>query len=113
MNGQLRKAGWRDRMMYRIGKRLAFMVEGDSMTPTINNGAIVLVMRLATYSVGDIVMADHPYRSSVKILKRVAKIEPNGALHLIGDNSAESTDSRTFGAVSIESIIGKVVCRLK
>ena len=113
MNERLRKANWKDRILYRVGKRSAFLVKGNSMTPTLCNGEVVLVIPLAVYSVGDVVLANHPYKSSVKILKRVAQIEPNGALHLIGDNPAESTDSRTFGTVSIESIIGKVVCRLK
>ena len=83
------------------------------MTPTLRNSEVVLVQPAVIYNVGEIVLANHPYKSSVKILKRIARIESGGALHLIGDNPAESTDSRTFGTVSIESIIGKVVCRWK
>lgn len=83
------------------------------MTPTLISGEVVLVRNMEKYIVGDIVLADHPYKTSVTVIKRIAHIDSDGALHLIGDNSAESTDSRTFGAVSIESIIGKVVCRLK
>ena len=68
---------------------------------------------MSRIDVGDIILAEHPYKSSVKIIKRIAEIESDGKLQLIGDNPAQSTDSRTFGAVSIESIVGRVVCRLK
>ena len=91
---------------------MAFLVEGDSMSPALNDGDTVLVRPLADIKVGDIVLADHPYRSSVTILKRVARIEGDGQVTLIGDNEAASTDSRTFGPVSIKSIIGRVECRL-
>ena len=113
MNDELPKANWKDRILYRIGRRRAFLVEGDSMTPTLKHGDVVLINSNAEFGVGDVVLAKHPYRSSVRILKRIAEIEQNGTLLLTGDNPAESTDSRIFGAVSIESIIGKVVCSLK
>ena len=113
MNPELPKANWKNLIMYRMGRRRAFLVEGDSMTPTLGSGEVVLVRPSKIYGVGDIVLAEHPYKSSVNVLKRIDRIEPNGSLHLVGDNPAASTDSRTFGAVSIESIIGKVVCRLK
>ena len=82
------------------------------MSPTLKSGDAVLIDPNAKARISDIVLANHPYKSSVKILKRVVEIGPDGNLALIGDNAAESTDSRTFGAVSIECLIGKVVCRL-
>lgn len=82
------------------------------MSPTLNSGDAVLVDTRANINVGDIVLADHPYKSSVTILKRVAEISADGRISLTGDNQAESTDSRTFGPVSIKSIIGRVECRL-
>ena len=98
-------------MLYFAGRRIAFLVEGDSMAPTLKDGDTVLVRPRADINVGDIVLADHPYRSSVTILKRVARIA-DGRVTLAGDNEAASTDSRTFGPVSIKSIIGRVECRL-
>lgn len=83
------------------------------MLPTLKEGDAVLITSPADIKVGDIVLTGHPYRSSVTILKRVAEFRADGALLLTGDNAAESTDSRSFGAVSIESIIGRVICRLK
>lgn len=83
------------------------------MSPTITDGDAVLIDPNSKIKIGDVVLANHPYKSSVKILKRVAEIEPNGKVSLVGDNAAGSTDSRTFGSVSIKSIQGRVVCRLK
>ncbi len=113
MNDELPKSNWKDHIMYRLGRRRAFLVQGDSMEPTLNNGEVVLVQPMAIYGVGDIILAEHPYRRNIKILKRIAQIDPDDSVQLIGDNPSNSTDSRTFGAVSIESIIGKVVCMFK
>ena len=82
------------------------------MQPTLNNNDVVLIEPTDNIAVGDIVLAQHPYKQSVKMLKRVEKIDENGRFLLVGDNSGESTDSRTFGTVSIEYIYGKAVCRL-
>jgi len=82
------------------------------MQPTLNNHDVVLIEQTSNVAVGDIVLARHPYKQSVKILKRVEAIDENGQFSLVGDNADESTDSRTFGTVSIEYIYGKAVCRL-
>ncbi len=113
MADELRKANLIDRLLLLLRRRRAFEVEGDSMAPTLTNGDVVLVKPGSKVTIGDIVLAAHPYRSSVNILKRVAAIGSDGALTLTGDNAAVSTDSRAFGSVSVESCIGRVVCRLK
>lgn len=82
------------------------------MVPTLAYGEKVLVDPKGYIAVGDVVLAQHPYRSDVKIVKRVADIADDGRLTLTGDNPAESTDSRAFGTVSLESIIGKVTSKL-
>ncbi len=82
------------------------------MLPTLKNGDVVLVNPQAKLKQGDIVLANHPYKKSVKILKRIKEFTDNGDLFLIGDNAGDSTDSRTFGAVSLKYIIGKVTCHL-
>lgn len=113
MEDELRQANWKDRVLYFLGRRRAFLVEGNSMSPTLSSGDAVLIDPNAEAKIGDMVLVNHPYKTSVTILKRVSEIGANGNLMLTGDNPAESTDSRTFGAVSIECLIGKVVCRLK
>jgi nickel-type superoxide dismutase maturation protease len=87
-------------------------VEGDSMLPTLKNGDIVVVDPRATVCVGNIVAADHPYKRSVKLIKRVHAINSDGRYVLTGDNPEASTDSRSFGSIAGSDIAGKVVCRI-
>ncbi len=109
----LREANWKDRLLYAIGKRRAFHVQGSSMSPTFKDGDVVMIVRQRYFEPGDIVLAQHPYKQSVNMLKRVTAIDENGRYSLAGDNPDESTDSRTFGTVPPDQIRGKVICRLK
>ncbi|MEO8042888.1 MAG: nickel-type superoxide dismutase maturation protease [Acidobacteriota bacterium] len=109
----LREANWKDRISYAIGKLKAFRVQGDSMLPTLRDGEVVLISPKASVEPGDIVLAKHPYKQSVKMLKRVAAIDDSGRYSLVGDNAGESTDSRTFGTLPVAHIEGKAVCRVK
>ena len=109
----LRKATVKDRLLLLISARRAYRVEGDSMLPTVKNGDTVLADPCADLLVGDIVVVDHPYVRSLKLIKRVESIQSNGRYVLAGDNPEASTDSRSFGSVSKNDIKGKVVCRTK
>jgi nickel-type superoxide dismutase maturation protease len=80
-------------------------VVGDSMLPTFQAGQIVAIRRSANIEVGDVVMVQH---EGLEKIKRVARLEP-ARIYLLGDNPAASTDSRNFGWLGSESIIGKVV----
>ena len=113
MSKPVKKAKWKELLLYFLGQRKAFLVEGDSMTPTLADGDKVLVDAKGYIAVGDVVLAKHPYKSDVKVVKRVSEIAGDGRLTLSGDNPTESTDSRAFGTVSLESIIGKVTSILK
>ena len=53
----------------------------------------------------------HPQRSKMRLIKRLKSVEETG-LWLLGDNPAESTDSRQLGAVPTNLLIGEVVGRL-
>lgn len=83
------------------------------MSPTLKDGDAVLINPKEKAQIDDIVLASHPFKKSIKILKRVKEITADGDLFLVGDNPAESTDSRSFGAVPLKYLIGKVTCRLK
>jgi nickel-type superoxide dismutase maturation protease len=108
----LREANWKDKLLYWIGQRKAFRVSGDSMMPTLKDGDAVMMVAPRSIKPGDVVLADHPYKSSVKMVKRVQAIDGEGRVSLTGDNPAESTDSRVFGSLSLECIKGKAVCRM-
>ena len=108
----MREARLFDRILLLMWLRTAVRVSGDSMRPTLSDGDVVLIVRGVNANVGDIVLAQHPYKQSVTMLKRITAIDENGRFELRGDNPGESTDSRTFGSVPREHIKGKTVCRL-
>ena len=107
-------AGWTEKLMLILRRRTAFVVDGDSMSPGLASGNKVLVDPRAAIAVavGDIVLARHPYKQTTRLIKRVTEISESGDYFLTGDNPDESTDSRTFGPVRADTIIGKVVCKL-
>jgi nickel-type superoxide dismutase maturation protease len=84
------------------------------MEPLLKPGDEVLVMPKRYWRsplrVEDVVVTWHPYQPGLKLIKRVVAIEGDRYV-LHGDNLAESTDSRTFGAVPLTMILGRVTCR--
>lgn len=113
MSNELPLIDWKEKILYFLGWRQLFLVEGDSMFPGLKDGDFVMIDSYAELNVGDIVLAQHPFKQSVKIIKRIKEISPEGKYSLIGDNPSESSDSRAFGALSAKDILGKAVCRLK
>ncbi|MEQ1924485.1 MAG: nickel-type superoxide dismutase maturation protease [Pyrinomonadaceae bacterium] len=112
MSSELPIASWKDRLLWLIGRRIGFEVSGDSMLPALKTGDRVLVAPRQTLVAGDIAIANHPYKKGVRMIKRVASIDPDANFFLIGENKTESTDSQTFGAIPAKDILGKVVARL-
>ncbi len=85
------------------------------MLPTLPAGETVLV-NLRAYrqhppEPDDIVMALHPEQPDLKIFKRVQFVNEYGRIYLIGDNKADSNDSRHFGPLPLENILGQVTSR--
>lgn len=110
---ELPEANFIEIILLYFGFRSRYRVENNSMLPLLKEGDQVVVKRDATLKTGEIVIAQHPFKQSVEMIKRIKEIDKNGRYFLIGDNQDESTDSRTFGAVSIECIKGKVISRLQ
>lgn len=113
MNKDLPVESWTETLAYFLGWREIFLIEGNSMLPTLKSGDRVFINRSAKPEVGDIVLARHPFKQNVKIIKRFTELTPENAFFLVGDNCSESTDSRSFGAIPAEDILGVAVCRLK
>ena len=89
------------------------------MAPTYRPGDRVVVNRLSYRSddpsPGDIVVVRDPEREGRVLIKRVAP-PPNGdgaagGFYVLGDNAAESRDSRHFGMVERRAILGRVLFR--
>jgi nickel-type superoxide dismutase maturation protease len=109
----VRRAGLRDLAGWALRRRLRFRIAGDSMAPTFVSGQEVLVdpraFRRRPPRVGDVVLCRHPFRRGVRIVKRVAEVDDRGCLVVHGDNPRESTDSRSFGALPPDHVVGLVV----
>jgi nickel-type superoxide dismutase maturation protease len=88
-----------------------YRIEGDSMLPTLQHGEQVLIQQTETYQINDIVVAQHPYKTSVILIKRISEINKKG-FYLLGDNLSDSTDSRSLGFFQLNDLLGKVVCKL-
>lgn len=89
-----------------------FKVIGHSMEPKIEHGDIVLASNIFYLfkkpRINDIVS----FRKKDKILlKRITRID-EGKYFLEGDNKNDSLDSRKFGHISKEQILGKVVIKI-
>lgn len=83
-----------------------FTVNGNSMKPTLNPGQDVLSVNwFINPKIGDIVVIK---QGDKEMVKRVTKIDGRQIL-VRGDNKKESTDSRDFGPVNMDQIVGKVI----
>ena len=86
-------------------------IQGDSMWPTFSNDDLLefTPVNQAELTKGDVVLALHPLKPKVLLVKRIHRIETDGRLFLTGDNPdpLASEDSHNFGPVSPDSVQGK------
>ena len=81
------------------------------MLPCLVHGETVLINpRYRALKEKDIIVFQHPLQN-MTVVKRIYKIHPDGRLDVRGDDPPESTDSRHFGLVDSNFVIGKVVSR--
>jgi nickel-type superoxide dismutase maturation protease len=90
-------------------------VAGNSLWPEYREGDFVLIVKIPflflRYQVGDVVVFRHPLYGT--LIKKVAHIQPqDGGLYVVG-NHPDSVDSRQFGAVLPQTILGKVIWHLR
>lgn len=92
---------------------MRFVVSGHSMEPSFVTGDRLFVSKLVYKfmkpRVGDVIVLNDP-RDGRRVLKRILRVA--GEKYFVsGDNPAQSTDSRKFGTIPVEAILGKVVRR--
>lgn len=76
------------------------------MLPTLKEGQDVLSINwFISPKVGDIVVIK---RSGIEMVKRIKKIKGD-KVYVVGDNEQESTDSRHFGPIGKDNIVGKLI----
>lgn len=81
-------------------------IAGDSMAPTLLHGQIILASGVfRRYRVGDIVLIRH---NGIEKIKRITDVSERGVF-LEGDNTLQSTDSRSFGWITNQAIIAKLI----
>ena len=81
------------------------------MEPALPEGTIVLVRRTQAVQLNDIILCRHPYKSKTNIIKRVEDLRPDG-LYVLGDNPSQSTDSRSFGVIPTDHVLGVVTSKM-
>lgn len=83
------------------------------MWPTIPAGRSVLVdlraYRSAPPRPGDIVLLAHPKQADLVVVKRITQVDEDTAT-VHGDNTHDSSDSRAWGPVPLDHILGRVEC---
>jgi len=85
-------------------------VIGESMEPTLISGDLIVVDKL-TYSyrrpvIGDVIVF---WMSNEKIaIKRIGEIEDQD-IYVMGDNTKVSNDSRSFGPICRQDVIGRAL----
>lgn len=110
---------WRLRRSFLVAR-----VRGDSMLPTLRDGDRLVVRRRRPVRPGQLVVARS--RRGGLLVKRAAAVAgdpvpvdrvpllrrtgdptvPTGRLVVLGDNPAVSLDSRVFGYLSVEDVVG-------
>ncbi|MDA8531239.1 nickel-type superoxide dismutase maturation protease [Candidatus Poseidonia alphae] len=86
-------------------------IKGDSMWPTFSDGDTLTFAHLLDQhhvDAGVVVLAKHPLKLDVLVVKRVHSVEPDGRFFLVGDqpDPLGSEDSHNFGPVHRSAIVG-------
>jgi nickel-type superoxide dismutase maturation protease len=91
---------------------ITVQVAGPSMEPALRSGDWWIVRTVGRHRVGDVAVIRHPQRESLLIVKRLTR--QVGELWWVeGDNSGASDDSRTFGAVPDDQVVGVLILRYR
>jgi nickel-type superoxide dismutase maturation protease len=98
-------------LAWMAGRRRRIRVVGDSMLPTLSAGDFVLVDEARAPRVGQLALARHPDRDLL-VVKRVAAVSGDGRFELASDNPAAGTDSRAWGPVAADAVVGTVTLLL-
>ncbi|HEY4483015.1 MAG TPA: signal peptidase I [Candidatus Paceibacterota bacterium] len=102
-----------------------FIVSGESMVPTFQSADYLIVDELTYHfrnpSQGEVIIFKYPKDPSKYFIKRVigtpgdtidGKVLPFGQYFVEGDNRGASSDSRIWGTVPRDNIIGRPIVRL-
>ena len=95
---------------------MRFRIEDRSMEPTLKSGDYIIASKLAYVfgrpSKGDVIVFKDPKEKSRFLVKRISKVI-NNKYFVAGDNKKYSQDSRHFGAIDRNLIVGKLFIHIK
>ena len=84
------------------------------MYPTLKDSDIVFfkkyIKRKTPFKVGQIVIFYHPIEN-ISLIKRIKSVSKN-SIEVFGDNTKFSDDSRKFGFINYEEVIGIVTSKI-
>lgn len=80
-------------------------VVGRSMLPMLADGQVLVCWKNAAIRRGDVVIVHHNGMEKIKRLKTIRTHH----VYIVGDNRAASTDSRHFGWISRDAVVGRVI----
>jgi signal peptidase I len=87
-----------------------YKVMGDSLAPEFQGGDFVLISKIpflfSPPSPGDVIAFRQPGYGI--LIKRIQQVTPDGLLDVTGSHP-DSIDSRVFGPVNREDMLGKVI----
>ncbi|MFZ4485756.1 MAG: nickel-type superoxide dismutase maturation protease [Candidatus Nanopelagicales bacterium] len=90
----------------------AVRIAGPSMEPALKSGDWWLVRTVGRIRPGDVLLLRHPARPDLLVVKRAVREDPAG-WWVEGDNAAWSDDSRGFGSVPRDRVIGCLLLRYR
>ena len=93
------------------------VVNGSSMSPTLNNGDLIIIDTWKTPKDGDILSINTTWITNYDneagyIVKRYCEEKSTTGYYLLGDNSKVSYDSRFYGEVDKRGLQGVIVCSI-
>ena len=91
------------------------IVASESMSPTLRKRELVAISKLG-YNIFGIEYNDPEVKDIIAfkhendlLIKRISNFNDSKDLYLLGDNSLNSFDSREFGYIKSDSIVGKAI----
>ncbi len=106
-----KEASWLSLVKVLAGLYKICKVDGESMSPTLSKGDIVIYRALEKEDLdklkGKIIVFIHPLKGKFLMVKRVKEATTLG-IEVRGDNENSSIDSRQFGNINKSNLIGLV-----
>lgn len=81
------------------------------MSPFLNEGHYALIWKTKRVKTGDVICFPDPENENQLLIKRI-QATSDKAFFVIGDNLERSRDSRHFGWIDRNNVIGKLIMKV-